>query len=105
VGFDLHTPAAAKTLLTTPELAVEKRLVDFKTSGYPREKGHERLSVRFTGSKVTKHDQAKPLKLPGTIDCSRSGPTGLAAEFTGNISFGGGGRTRTYDLRIMRPSL
>src|SRR6185369_5953227 len=55
VGFDLHTPATAKALLPPPQLTINEYLVNTKTCGNAGKEGHQALSVRFSGSNVTKH--------------------------------------------------
>jgi hypothetical protein len=61
VGLNLHPSTTAKALLATPELTVEKPLVDIQTCGNAGKKSHKALSVRFSGSKVAQH---------GSIDSS-----------------------------------
>src|SRR5208337_5244844 len=55
VALNLHAPATTVTLLTPPEFAVEKRLIDFQTGGHTGEKGNQRFSVRLTSRVVAQH--------------------------------------------------
>ncbi len=55
VGFDFHAPAASKALLTPPEFAIDKSLVDRHPSGQPRKKRHQRLAMGFAGSEIAQH--------------------------------------------------
>lgn len=55
VGLDLHAAAAAVSLLTAPEFAVEELLIDFQAGGDAGQEGDERLSVGFSGGEVAQH--------------------------------------------------
>jgi hypothetical protein len=63
VPFDFHPAAAAKTLLPSPQFAIQEPLIDLYSGRKPGKKSHQAFSVRFSGSEVAQHKQI--------IDCSR----------------------------------
>src|SRR5579884_3680782 len=68
VGLNLHAAAAAEPLLASPQFAIEKSLVNFQSGRHAGKIGHKGLSVRLSGSEVTKHGRGKPRR--GTAPAS-----------------------------------
>src|SRR6266705_1763059 len=57
IALYLHASAATITLLTSPEIAVEKVLVDDQARRHAREHRNQELSVRFPGGREAQHVQ------------------------------------------------
>src|SRR5438067_5605293 len=55
VALNLHPSTAAITLLPTPQVAIEVRLVDFQTCGQARQDRNQRLAVGFSGGEIAQH--------------------------------------------------
>src|SRR5687768_1128713 len=62
VLLDLHSPAPAVTLLSSPKLVVDSRDVDRKTRRQSLDNSHECLAVRFTcGCEFELHSDEREL--------------------------------------------
>src|SRR5687767_12408238 len=57
VGFDLHSPAAAETLLSAPQFAIDAFQRDRDPGRYTNQRRDQALSMRFTRSLPTKHSE------------------------------------------------
>jgi hypothetical protein len=56
IALDTHPSAAAIALLTPPQLAVEKGLIDGNPRRKTADKGYKRFAVAFAGCRETKHE-------------------------------------------------
>jgi hypothetical protein len=55
IALNLHPAASAVALLTTPEFAVKKSLINAQSCGQAREEGDQGFPMRFPGCEITKH--------------------------------------------------